>query len=466
MLRRGLSLLALTSVLACGQGSADNDGDGESSASDESTDVDSGSETDTSSTTETTETTETSGGDGDGDGGPCTEWELWLGSDYDDHHRGLVVGEDNDVFVTGYMETSPGSDPSLPARAFVVRVSPQGAQRWRTEFGNEWGVTPGNLVHRAGHTFVSAVSRFDLADSMGAGGNDTLVVQLDGDGQVVGDWLHGTDEFDNGGRSHIGADGNYYLFGQNAGTFPGGTPVGGGDPFISHMEFDGTHISTVQWGSDSLEGFGDLEVDAEGNLFLVGSTYGSMGGEDPVGMSDAFVAKLDAQGTLQWVEVLGGPGVDGASDVAIGPNGELYVTGTAAPGFEASENLLGDDAFLVKFDASGNQQWIQYLDGQLDDDGMRVVVDAAGDLYALYSTLNDYDGSTNQGGRDLFIRKHDPNGNILWSAMWGTDGDDLPSGLKLGPGGRIYIAGTRYVGTSGEPGAGYGTWLRCACAPE
>ncbi|MEZ4622623.1 MAG: SBBP repeat-containing protein [Caldilineaceae bacterium] len=74
-----------------------------------------------------------------------------------------------------------------------------------------------------------------------------------------------------------------------------------------------------------------IATDAQGNIYLAGSTYST----DFPGVSgkqnnseDIVIASFNAAGTtLRWATVIGGSGTDQANAIAIDDNGHLWLTG-------------------------------------------------------------------------------------------------------------------------------------------
>ena len=94
-----------------------------------------------------------------------------------------------------------------------------------------------------------------------------------------------------------------------------------------------------------------------------------------------------SQNTRLWATYYGGTGWDNANSVACDASGNVYIAGTtnssniASAGFQ---NVYGGgsyDAFLVKFDASGNRLWATYYGGTGADYGHSVACDALGNVY-------------------------------------------------------------------------------------
>ena len=72
------------------------------------------------------------------------------------------------------------------------------------------------------------------------------------------------------------------------------------------------------------------------------------------GGTDAFIRKYDAAGRVLWTRQFGTPGEDHANDVAVAPNGNIYVSGYLGGGF-----LQAADAFVRQYDGLGNEGWTQ-----------------------------------------------------------------------------------------------------------
>ena len=131
-------------------------------------------------------------------------------------------------------------------------------------------------------------------------------------------------------------------------------------------------------------GYG-IAVDTSGNVYVAGysdATWGS-----PVrpyaGTYDAFVAKLNGSGALQWNTFLGGSSDDYGNGIAVDTSGNVYVTGysTATWGSPVRPFSGGDDAFVAKLNGSGALQWNTFLGGSNVDYGYGIAVDTSGNVY-------------------------------------------------------------------------------------
>src|SRR5690606_12326877 len=102
------------------------------------------------------------------------------------------------------------------------------------------------------------------------------------------------------------------------------------------------------------------------------------------GGQDAMVMKFTSSGTLAWGTYFGGLNSDLASSIACDSMGNVYVAGVTAssaaiatPGSHQatfSGGVAIGDAFIVKFDSSGNRQWGTYFGGSKDENIPQIAI--------------------------------------------------------------------------------------------
>ncbi len=176
------------------------------------------------------------------------------------------------------------------------------------------------------------------------------------------------------------------------------------------------------------------------------------------GEADAFVVKLNSTGGRVFATYLGGKSDDRGFGIAVDQSGASYITGATSSSDFPVKNALnssinGRDAFVAKFDASGNRVYSTFLGGSDYDRGDAITVDASGAMYLLGTTAsadlpttdNAYDRSYNgSGDDDLFIMKLNASGSQqLYTTFLGGSNDDFGSfGIAADNGGKVYITGT------------------------
>ena len=149
--------------------------------------------------------------------------------------------------------------------------------------------------------------------------------------------------------------------------------------------------SLWQWaradnGGDN-EYISDIAVDTvNGYVYAVGASdnAGLILGIGSSGV-DGFLVKADLNGTIQWSQRIGSSGTDGAMGVAIGADGNIYVTGYYSasafltfPAVVPATTAGGTDVFLACFTPSGGTAWVRTGGGGSDDQGVAVAVNSSG----------------------------------------------------------------------------------------
>jgi hypothetical protein len=124
---------------------------------------------------------------------------------------------------------------------------------------------------------------------------------------------------------------------------------------------------------------------------------------------DAYVSKFDAAGNPQWARQIGSSQWERGWGIAADGLGNVYVSGSTEGNLGGTPNA-NSDAFLVKYDASGNHLWTRQFGTSQHDNGRGVAIDSNGNVYVTGSTFGNLDG-VNAGLLDTFVRKYDPMGH-------------------------------------------------------
>ena len=244
------------------------------------------------------------------------------------------------------------------------------------------------------------------------------------------------------------------------------TNLGGSDAYIAKFNKAGIlQWSTFFGGTDSENGYGIVSGN-NGKIYITGSTYSNSGiatsGTYQTvyggGSGDAFVTQFETNGSRSWTTYYGGAGNEIAYNIAIDINGDVYITGrTYSPSniatigaYQTSIASNYSDAFLAKFDATGNIIWGTYFGGTANETGYGINCDDSSNIYLVGSTFSSSGISTsgsyqpNYGGNygDAFISKFNASGNLLWATYYGSNlGNDIAYDVVTDNSGYIYIDG-------------------------
>ncbi|WP_196305245.1 DUF7948 domain-containing protein [Metabacillus sediminilitoris] len=231
----------------------------------------------------------------------------------------------------------------------------------------------------------------------------------------------------------------------------------------------GLVYSTYLGGMSDDSGVG-IAVDTEGNAYVTGVTSSldfptSPGAFQTTsdGFQDAFVTKLNPTGSaLVYSTFLGGTqNSDQGISIAVDAAGNAYVTGfTLSADFPTTPGAfdttfkggsLGQDAFVTKLNSTGSALlYSTFLSGTEDDEGIDIVVDAAGNAYVtgnttsmdFQTTSGAFDTVHNGGFYDAFVTKLNPAGSALvYSTYLGGTGFDQATGIAVDAAGNAYVTG-------------------------
>lgn len=171
------------------------------------------------------------------------------------------------------------------------------------------------------------------------------------------------------------------------------TGVGNPDAFIYKLETgSGNSIWAKSLAKDSSTSFSNstITIDPKGNVLLAGSFDGTITLENKnlssfPGTTDIFVIKLTPTGKLLWMKMCGGSAGDYAYDVKSDSDEDVYVigsfTGTAYFSPDEENSRGGKDIYLVKFNKDGLLVDIVTAGGNLDDEGLSLVLDPEENIY-------------------------------------------------------------------------------------
>ncbi len=218
-----------------------------------------------------------------------------------------------------------------------------------------------------------------------------------------------------------------------------------GDVFVRKLDAGGQEVWTRQFGTEEAETVWMATMDASDNVYLVGQTAGVLTGDSSGGGYDAYVRKYNSSGEVQWTDQFGGVSDESGQGAVVDENGDLFVTGTI-DGAGANEPT----AFLRKYSSSGTLLWGQDFGGAEPENPTGLAVHGSV-LYMSGGTNYDLEGGSGLlGKKDCYLRKYDLDGNAIWTKQVGGDDRENECLVATDGAGSIYVAGTT-DGNLGEP---------------
>ncbi len=203
---------------------------------------------------------------------------------------------------------------------------------------------------------------------------------------------------------------------------------GGRDILVLKTDSIGDTVWTKTFGGAVDNEYGYcIEQTTDGGYIVSGvaSSFADVAG-------DIYILKLTPMGDTTWTRTYGGMGTEWGAFVQQTTDGGYIVAGQT-PAFGAG----GYDAYLVKLNANGTVLWTKTYGGTGIEIGLAVAQTADGG-YILTGEIGTYGA----GAGDFYLLKTDSNGNVTWTKAYGRSGTEAGVSVKQTTDGGYIIAGT------------------------
>jgi hypothetical protein len=295
-----------------------------------------------------------------------------------------------------------------------------------------------------------------------SGMNDVFVAKLSSSGVRLWHTFLGSTHHDYGNGVAVDGSGNVYVTGYSFNSWgaPLNAHAGGYDAFIAKLDTNGTLQWNTFMGSTSYEYGNAVFVDGDGNVYVAGSAEDSWG--VPVnshsGLIDAFVAKLNSSGAGQWHTFMGSASYDQAFGIAVDDSENVYVAGycNATWGTPIDAYMGDNDAFAAKLDSSGILSWNTFMGSGSNDFGHGLALGASNNLYVVGGSASTWGTPVHYfaGDTDAFMANLNSNGMRLWNTFMGSGSLDTGFGIAVDESSNTYVVGKSHA-SWGSPGNPY-----------
>ncbi|HTF87313.1 MAG TPA: hypothetical protein VK843_02810, partial [Planctomycetota bacterium] len=340
--------------------------------------------------------------------------------------------------------------------AWFARFDRSGNQTWIRQKGTFTAdVATGVAEDSHGGLFVFGHTKGNLG-APNAGMGDAWLARYDGAGNQI--WLlqMGTNANELSASAAPDGVGGVYVGGATAGSFAG-LNAGSNDVWLAHYDGAGNQIWNRQFGTNKDDQALGAAQDGSAGVFVCGYTAGGLGGPN-VGNRDAWVARYDITGNQTWIRHLGTSNSDAAYAVASDGSGGVYVGGDTGASL-GGPSAGSADIWLAHYDSSGNQSWIHQLGTNEFDGAIAAAPDGTGGVYVGGMTGGSLAVQTNHHG-DVWVAHYGIAGNQTWIQQFGAILESMVCAISSDGSGGMFVGG--YTdGDLGGPnsGAGADVWL-------
>jgi hypothetical protein len=361
--------------------------------------------------------------------------------------REVTMDSRENLVMVGHGNYRPDDFPDAPVNVigalddssiFIIKLAPEGKIQWVTLLGGSKGTGAGSGKDR-GYGLV-----LDSSDNIYVAG-----------GTASTDFPTTPGAFD---RTHNGGKPN--------------SVHGPQDAYVLKLSANGRKLlySTYLGGSLNEAARGGLEVDAEGNAYVVGTTRSPdflANSDNHInsyigGISDGFVAKVSEDGSkIIFNRFFGTPSAESKEVIIgarLGASGNLYLsgaggvqpTGEAVAEHSSSGGNGASDVYVACISGDGRQLLFStYIGGSnFEGVGHRMSIDDEENIYIAGGTLsadlpmvNASQARPGGGNADGYIMKLDSHGKLLFSTYLGGSKEDSAYGPSVDQRGYIYVTG-------------------------
>ncbi|MEO1263886.1 MAG: hypothetical protein AAFZ15_34085 [Bacteroidota bacterium] len=247
---------------------------------------------------------------------------------------------------------------------WLIKIDSQGNLLWDKAHGGRGSdkltcFLPTNDGHflLVGHT---KSSKDGYLSSLNAGESDGLVIKIDPDGNVLWDRMYGGADYDELYNAITTMDGGYILAGKSSSVTLGQfVHPWESDAWAAKIDDDGQLEWQRAFGGANDDLFNNVVQLPSGNYLLAGHSSSKAGGnktEENRGLTDIWAVEIDQTGELIWDKTFGHNHFEYLSSLSWKGNGVFMLAGSSRSfsGHEKSAPIIGDyDVWLINAKIDG-----------------------------------------------------------------------------------------------------------------
>lgn len=336
--------------------------------------------------------------------------------------RAIAVDGYGNVYITGHSDHNP--NPPHNWDFTTIKYYQNGDTAWVRRYNGPGDAEDCGSAIAADDTGYVYVTGW----SIGTGGvYGCLTIKYRSiDGDTV--WMRRYN-----GPLNSGAGGLDLAIDNSGNVYVTGIAFGDGDmDYLTikyHSNGDTAWARTYNGAGDYTDMCRKIAVDASGNIYVTGVSYGY--GTD----YDYATIKYLPSGIAEWIKTYDGQahGHEEASDITVAVSGNVYVTGNSF------DSLSDADFLTVKYYPNGDTAWIRRYNNiwNTGDYGYNLALDNEENIFVAGIS----------GGHN-FVIKYNSDGDTIWTRRYQSD--TMSDTIDLGPSivtdtsGNLYLAGAVY----------------------
>lgn len=244
-------------------------------------------------------------------------WQKSFGFSGADTGNTLLQTTDNGFLITGVLDVTASngqgnfktSEKHAGGDVWVLKLTNNGALEWSRYFGGSFTDVPFGIVETNTNEYIIAASSdsedFNVSNNKGT--YDFWIFKLSNTGELLWEKSFGGSEIDEPRGITTANDGNFIVVGDTRSSDQDVTSNNGGaDVWMIKIASDGRLIWEKNIGGSSFDVARSISKTQDGGFIISGNSRSLDAGFTNKGQNDAWVLKMDTNGSELWQKFVGG----------------------------------------------------------------------------------------------------------------------------------------------------------------
>ena len=236
---------------------------------------------------------------------------------------------------------------------WAIKLDASGNKQWSKYYGGSFTDTPYDVVQTNdnGYLIVGSSDSNDVDISNNLGEYDFWVIKISATGELIWEKSYGGSQIDEARSIAATNDGNYIIVGDTrSNDLDVSQNFGGADVWVIKISPIGEIIWEKSFGGSSFDISRSIKA-TQDNGFLISGSSRSANGDltKNQGQNDAWVFKINSEGSLLWQKSFGGSNIDYAYDATeLHDNSVIIVGESESNDGDITENKGFSDVLIIK----------------------------------------------------------------------------------------------------------------------
>jgi len=312
----------------------------------------------------------------------------------------------NDIIIVA--GTTTGAFPTTTnyghSDSFISKFS-KNKQLWIKQFGTpNWDMATSITILQNGNFLVTGNTNGTLQQETTEiiGNTDIYVSKFDINGKLIWKKTFGTSKSDFSSSITTDSKNNIFVCGWTYGNFSGRNfNDNSADILLLKISQNGKILNKREISSN----FGEdkcFEIKSfENNIYIAGTTNGTMSGEKQIGKQDGVLIKTDNTLFTTWIKQFGSLQKDLVSGIEIKEK-KIFITGTTSGNFNKLKTSGIEEGFIAKFNINGNLENVTEINKYSTNEVFAITSNNK-QIFVTGNLRGNFSNTKNNGKTDIFI---------------------------------------------------------------